>query len=398
MRHTKKTKPHFIIKNKSQKGGYLYSKILTHKILRDVCKRVTGCDEYTIEFDNAGYNKGRLANLEYNGSITYVSFSVTGKVQGRNYFFQSLPTALVRYYQDKKVNKRICFYFLPLKGNIETAYFKFMYRLMATAGFEFLNANKSLKHEIHPFTTIDDIIAARDKNIGRNPGNNPTYITRSSNGITEIYGKTYGASKKETALLCIVASRVTPKQIDLYEIREQTLSELPKLDLEVIQSLGNVNIIKTNLTMERREFEKNNSLRSPQYIYNLLEKLGPKKCAFCKCEIPELIEGAHIWPVIDIKRMQNLSIEKKIEYATDGDNGIWLCDNHHKMLDEYFLGINENGELRYKSNIDEESIQYIKDTTPITQLTKLVVTTKFIEYLKKRNKLIEEARYNLLSS
>lgn len=111
-----------------------------------------------------------------------------------------------------------------------------------------------------------------------------------------------------------------------------------------------------------------------------------------------MIEGAHIWPVTDIKRMRDLSIEKKIQYATDGDNGIWLCDNHHTMLDEYFLGINENGELKYKSNIDGKSIQYIKDITPIAQLTKLIVTTKFIDYLKKRNKLVEEAQYNLLSS
>lgn len=394
----KKQKPHFVIKNKAQKGGYLYSNILKPNILKDVCMRVTGCDKYTYEFDNTGYNKGRLATIIYKGTTTYISFSETGKVKGRNYFFQSLPTALVRYHQDTRAKKRICFYFLPLTGSIETDYFKFMYRLMATAGVKFLNAEDYLSHEIHRFTAIDDIIAARYQNRGRNQGNNSTYITRSSNGITEIYGKTYGASKKETALLCIVASSVSPKQIHLYEICEQDLSELPKPDLDVIRHLKNVTIIPTDLTMERKEFMENNSLRSPRYTYNLLEKLGPKKCAFCKCEIPELIEGAHIWPVTDIKHEKRLSIEKKIEYATDGDNGIWLCDNHHLMLDEYLLRISESGKLKYNSNIEEKSITYIKDTTPTTQLAASIVTSKFIGYLKRRNKLIEETQYALLCS
>ena len=64
-----------------------------------------------------------------------------------------------------------------------------------------------------------------------------------------------------------------------------------------------------------REFEENDSLRSPQYIFNLLERLGPKKCVFCNCEIPQLIEGAHVWSVADIKRDPNLSRAQKLEKA-----------------------------------------------------------------------------------
>lgn len=379
----KKIIPHFIIKNNSQKGGYLFSEIITSKILRDVCERVTGCTKYICEFVNDGYNKGRLATIEYRGTTTYVSFSETGEIKGRNYFFQSLTTALVRYYLDTNTNKKICFYFLPLSGNVETRYFMFMYRLMATAGVEFLNADNFLTQKICPFTTVDDIIAAREINKKRNKSNNSTYLTRSSKGITQIYGKTYGASKKETALLCIAVSHLSP-QIELYEICEQDLSELPKLDLEAIQNLDNVKIIPTDLTMERNEFEKNNSLRSPRFIYNLLEKLGPKKCTLCGCEIPELVEGAHIWSVADIKRAPDLSIKKKIECATDGDNGIWLCENHHKMLDENLFKINLSGIINCKPGLDEKSKEYILNTTPITQLTSPIFTTGFAAYLQSR--------------
>lgn len=389
------TKPHFKIKNKSQKGGYLFSHILTPEILSKVCELVTGRKEYAIDFDNTGYNKGRLATIEYHGTTSYISLSETGKIKGRNYFFQSLTTALVRYHLETKANKKIYFYFLPTSGGIESSYFMLLYRLMATAGVEFLNAGNSLKKKIVPFNTVDDLIAARDINKNHNRSNNSTYVTRSSEGITQIYGKTYGASKKETALLSIAVSHLA-QQVELYEICEQNLSELPEPDRKVIQSLGNIKVIPTDLTMERNEFDKNNSLRSPRFTYNLLEKLGPKKCAFCGCEIPELIEGAHLWPVADIKRKANLNISSKIEHAIDGDNGIWLCENHHKMLDEYLLGINENGKLKYKSNIDKKAIKYIKDTTPITQIAEEFVTTKFVEYLKERNKIVVETQYNLL--
>ena len=63
-------KPHFIIKNKFQKRSELYSDILTTDILKDVCERVTGCRKYTYEFDDTGYNEGRLAIIKYKKRIS----------------------------------------------------------------------------------------------------------------------------------------------------------------------------------------------------------------------------------------------------------------------------------------------------------------------------------------
>jgi len=121
--------PHFTIKNRFQKRSELYRDILTRDILRDVCQRITGRTDFTVDFDNEGYNKGRLATLEYKGAISYISFSEF-EIKSRNSFFQSFPSALVRYHQETNPSKRIYFYFLPPNGNIETAYFIFMYRLM----------------------------------------------------------------------------------------------------------------------------------------------------------------------------------------------------------------------------------------------------------------------------
>ena len=167
-----------------------------------------------------------MATIEYGGTITYVSFSES-KIRSRNSSFQSFPTALVRYYQEANNNKRICFYFLPSSGNFETGYFIFMYRLMKTAGVEFLNEDEHLTNRISPFTTVEDIINNRNLNRERNRSNNSTFLTQSSDNKIQLYGKTYGANKYETTLLCIALSEITTTQIELYQICEQDLKILP---------------------------------------------------------------------------------------------------------------------------------------------------------------------------
>lgn len=375
--------PHFIIKNRFQKKPIHYSDILTNDILTDVCSRITGSSEYTTEFDETDYNKGRLAILEYQDTVSYISFSET-EGKGRNSSFQSVPTALVKFYQDRRVNKKIYFYFLPSTGNIDTDYFIFMYRLMKTSGIEFLNDRNILDQEILPFISPEDIMANRNINRHHNRSNNSSYITRGANHVIQIYGKTYGANKYETTLMSIAVPRITANQVELYEICENELQILPKPCLDVIQEIGRVQVIPTDLTMERNEFNDNDSLRSPRYTFNLLDKLGQKKCAFCECEIPELIEGAHIWPVAEIKKVPGISIEEKINYAIDGENGLWLCDNHHKLFDEDYISIDHSGSISWAEEIETRHIEFITRITSVRNLESQTLTEQFLAYLDRR--------------
>src|SRR5699024_7991424 len=158
--------PHFKIKNKFQKRPDLYSEILTPDILEDVCMKITGRPEYTVHFDNSGYNKGRLAILEHDNAIYYISFSET-EIRSRNSALQCFPSSLIGYHLDYSSNKSINFYFLRSSGNQETDYFVFMYRIMKTAGTRFLNASEHLKNEINSFNSVEDLITQRDLNRAR---------------------------------------------------------------------------------------------------------------------------------------------------------------------------------------------------------------------------------------
>jgi len=382
-----KEKPHFIIKNNFQKREEKYSDIITPDILQDVCIRTTGCSEYTSEFDDDGYNKGRLAKIEYDGAIIYVSFSEK-EIQARNSTLQSFPTAFTQWFFEKNPKKRICFYFLEPDGNIATPYLMYNYRLMATLGVEFLNSKDVLNQQIIRFNSVDDIIANKESLKVRNSSNNSSYITKNSDGITEIYAKTYGASKYESVLLAIAASGLVDK-VNLYEILERDLKELPAISRKLLNSLKNIEVIPTDLTQEKNSMLVYPSgLRSPRYIMNLGLKLGAKKCAFCTINDPTVIEGAHIWPVSIIKRQPDLSEEEQIAAAIDGDNGIWLCQKHHLLFDAHNIRINEHGELKIRSSLKQNKVQINNVNTPNTRIEQTILTVNFVKYLKERDKIL----------
>ncbi|WIG41991.1 HNH endonuclease signature motif containing protein [Bacillus toyonensis] len=374
--------PHFSINNNYQKSTSHYSDFLTNEILKDICLRITGIDTYTVDFINE-VNVGKLALLEYNGSSSYVLIPDLA-VDGRNAYFQSFPTSLVRYYADPNTDKNIYFYFLPFEGNNNTNYYRFLYRLMATAGVQFLNTTDYLPNDILPFATIEDIMAGRELNRNRNKSNNSTYITKNTDNVVEIFGKTYGANKKETTLLCLALSNLLEEQAKLYIICEQNLTNLPAPDLAIINSLGKIEVIPTTLTMERKLLEEHADLRSPHFIYNLLDKLGPKKCAFCECDIPQLIQGAHIWPVASIKKEHQLTLEEKLDHATNRDNGIWLCANHHKLFDENLLTIEISGDIKFSDKIAESSLTYLTNSTSKMVLEPAIGNEQVEFYISKR--------------
>lgn len=381
---------------KSNHTGKYFSDDLADHVLRDICIRLTNKDEYTVQFvDNdykdefyeKGYNKGRMAILLYDDYVNYISFSESG-IHGRNSSVQSVPTAFNLFYNNKIKNKRLYYYFLESKGNLETDYHLFMYRLMSTIGFQFMN-DDVLYNDIIPFNSIDDIIHTRKNNKVKNKSNNPTYVTKSSKLVVDIYGKTYGASKYESAMICYAVSILAAEKqtVKLYEVLEQDLKELPKKTRNTIEKMGVIDIIPTDMKLEKKVFNENNSLRSPRYLYNLLNKFGEKKCAFCDCNIPESIQGAHIWPVSEIKKEKVSGFDQKLSWAIDGENGLWLCNNHHIWFDKNIIRISLNGDILIDNTVDSSERKFIEKITTVEKLSEQYLTPNFVGYIKKRYSL-----------
>lgn len=375
--------PHFIIKNNFQKGG-TYKALLTPSILADVCRRLTGKSKYTVTWDATGYNKGRMAILEHDGNVDYISFSEIVN-EGRNSFFQSVPSALNQCILTLGKRARPYYYFLPIEGAYQSAYYRFMYRLLRTVGVRFLNEDDYLDNRVMPFASVEDLLRARDDNRGRNRSNNSTYMTLTKESV-QIFAKVYGANKYESELFALASQQLSKNKIELFEIKEGSLTELPDVSKKVLEKVcgRQLDLIVGDMTLERSEFEKGDSLRSPRYVYNLLERLGPKKCALCACDIPVMIQGAHIWGVSQIKHDASLTADEKLGHAINQHNGLWLCENHHKMFDADIIRINSDGLIDIRNQLTETQKEFVRDITPDMRVPESMMSEGLIQYLARR--------------
>lgn len=370
-----------------------YDQFLTKDILDDICLRLLKTTDYEIEWIEER-NKGRLIILETYSSKEYINLSQTGKVKGRNYQVQSIPTALSIYLNEEKIQKKKCnfwFYFLPFDGNNETNYMIFFYRVMKTIGIKFINADYGLEHtQLIEYSTVKDMISSRNYLREANSGNQSTYITDEGE-YYHIYGKTFGANQKETTLLCFAISAITDKPVKLFQIIDNDSTQLSEQDKNAIINYSKQ---KGNITIEvlddSYQFDNDTSdsvkdkLRSPQFIYNLLHKFGgEKKCVLCDCKIDRIIQAAHIYPVASIRKRDDLNFEEKFKLAVDADNGIWLCENHHKLFDSNLIWF-EEGKLCISSKLNVEDLLYIKQVTTIESIEPQYVNERMLAFFDSR--------------
>ena len=106
----------------------------------------------------------------------------------------------------------------------------------------------------------------------------------------------------------------------------------------------------------------------------------------CNCQIPEIIQGAHVWPVSIIKK-QVLTFDQQFSHAISGDNGIWLCENHHKLFDEYIICIDKNAKVRFRTT-DKTYLKFLHSITLQEKLDEIYYSDQFFKYLQLRNRAI----------
>lgn len=374
----------------AQKTPGLFDAILTDAILTDICQKVTGQNKYRIVKDKSTYNKGRLVYVEYEGVIYYISLSEVS-IEGRNSSLQSVPSAINLFYADTRLNKQLCYYFMPHNGNAFTDYHLFIYKLLMTAGVRFLNIEQYYHQPITAYNNVDDLIIDRRDNQGGNSSNNSSYVSKSSDAI-QIYAKTFGASKYESTLMAIAISHIADRPVELYNICEQDLKKLPQASINTIESLGNISLYYTTLFLDKHQpadESERAKLRSASYLYNLYNRIGYKRCALCNCEISEIIQGAHIWGVSQISHSNNLSDEEKFAHAINGNNGLCLCQNHHKLFDSNIIMIDDNGHIRIKDGLVAKDMAFIRSVTFKTSIDEAILTDDFRWYISKRNEELD---------
>lgn len=375
--------PEFIINNKKQKGGNFINDILIED-LEDISMYFTGSKQYTLTLIDE-VNIGRLGIIKYNNIERYISFS-NPDLSGRNSAMQHVTSALSRFYKsnNETKDKEIYYYFLKTSGNYGIPYYMFYYRMMKTVGFKFINEKKYLSKEIFEISSVEDLINMR--NVNKKTQNNSSYLTLNADGNIDFFAKTYGANKKESVLIACAAAKILKShKVIVYEMIENNLKELPKPDKELMK-VFNITIIRADKELEKQILLSVKNYRSPKFNMNLLKLRGQKKCALCDCNIPQIIEGAHIWPVSEIKNEKTMNEDEKVMAATDGENGIWLCSNHHKLFDSNLLFINNEYKVMYSESLENHEYNYLNSITTNLDLSESFIGEKAVSYLLKRNK------------
>lgn len=366
---------------------------LSKQFLDDIANRLIDNTNYDVVWLDERI-KGNLIRFETDSCNYYIALSEHGHFDARNAQLQKVPTAFSQYLSERKNAKKDCkfyFYFLPQSTNNRTDYLKFVYRLMSTCGILFLNKDYGLPDfNPTPFSTVKDIINGRNELRTRNSGNQSTFVTDEGD-CYHIYGKTFGANQKETTLFCISIIAVADKEIKLFQIIDNNSEKISESDIEAIRTYEEENNTKEFIIMkESLPFDENDggvspdNLRSPRFVYNLLAKYnGEKHCALCGCKIQSIVQAAHIYPVSEIRRDKTLTEAKKFEFATDGDNGIWLCENHHKLFDRGLIWF-EEGKLCISNYIDEDDIIFVKQITTITEIESCYINERMLAFFDMR--------------
>lgn len=380
----------------TQKVRNGFKDILNLSILKDICFRISGQHVYTVDENNDSYNKGRLIILEHNGFKHYISLSES-RIEGRNSSLQSVPTALNIFYSDPHPNKKLWYYFIPYYGNPFTDYHLVYYRLMLTAGFEFLNINDYYDALILPYSMVDEIIEERSNNQNSNRGNNSSFISKTQDRV-QLYAKTYGANKYESTVLGVALSKIADKPVEIFAVSEKDLKNLPQSSLTTFDQFSNITVYNTSLRLNRLATDTDETLRlrSAAYNFNLLNRIGMKKCALCGCEIPEIIHGAHIWGVAEIRNCHRIDDVQKYSHAVSGHNGLWLCHNHHKLFDSNFLVFDLEGNCLVKNTIPKSHESFIQESIISPRLEPRIITDDFRYYLSQRNQPLNMSSYCII--
>lgn len=193
----------------------------------------------------------------------------------------------------------------------------------------------------------------------------------------------------------------------------------------LIERLGlDRNYETTDEILQQMDREKNqyetaksrNILRNQELFKNNLRKKGIQtKCYLCGCEIENILEAAHLWGVADIRKTSHEEINnvltkeymkdlididnshhneqfyKKYVLANSGDNGIWLCSNHHGLFDSNFYCFDStDGKILFKLSATDEDKLFFKLITTNYKLPEEVLSNKTKTFLSKREELFEQ--------
>lgn len=364
------------------------------------------------------------------------------------FYFENKATADLSFYlldTDKNVNYPNNLYNSLSYRELETIGFK----ILNITDIDFSEyeekCNSRINHNNLKFASFNKYLRDIAYISNRNTGNVPSFLqcdeieVKDSEGnisyMTEKYTYTFkslSAQQYDSLLKCwclkVLAERENTiiefklgKQYFDYDAEERRVAEELSQPVKEIFNLAELNInyttneefmdekIKADNTYLR--FKEQNEIRNQPLFRNNIRKKGvPTECVICGEDDAKLLDAAHLWEVNQIKnssirevnefiRVNSLEeiIDASSEYSKEifykkyylvnsGDNGVWLCKNHHKQFDlNYYCFDSEYGKVILKFEDSITALKFREDMKKegipnevLTPLTKSFIAMRLI--------------------
>lgn len=399
--------------------------------------------KYIVALSNTNYDDDKKAEF-LAGKSTKKEYKYGGdNYHANTYLTQGISKIFNYYFENENVN--FLFYLLDTNRAYPHNLFNILsYRELETIGFKILNIDeidfseyeKQCKSKIDKndlkFASFSkftrDILYISSKN----SGNNPSFLEfNEQNGVeTYIYTfKSLSAQCYDTLLKCwcmkILAKKEKIKiefrlgrQYFAFDNNEKKVAEKLTEPTKMVFKNANINFkhTTTNEFMQEKQneidtylrFKAKNELRNSQlFKSNLLKKGVPNECVLCGKINISILEAAHLWEVNKIKnadikeindfiktnnlieilgdsKYKNEIFYKKYSLVNCGDNGIWLCKNHHGLFDKNFYCFDsENGKIIFSSENSadlQNFIDCVLSDLILTKATKAFLKQRFIYF------------------
>lgn len=160
------------------------------------------------------------------------------------------------------------------------------------------------------------------------------------------------------------------------------------------------------LSAKKRKDPRNQSL----FRNNIRKKGIPTQCVICGNDNPTILKAAHLWEVSSIKNADANTINsfiqvnslfdlidqtnqhknelffKKYCLTNSGDNGIWLCGNHHDLFDQnYFYFESEMGTVVLHFQDEHQAAMFLAETVEDCRIPMQVLTRATKAFIAQRN-------------
>lgn len=400
-----------------EQNGVFWPDIIKKEDLDHICALATGQNTHNLvwlgedDIVSSGgkkykYNVGNVVIIDYLGTRTFITLGNPHN-DGRNSYFQQIGPAFRRFIECKIESKKLIFYGLPIErpknfGQVFTLYHHFMYAILKASGIEG-NWNELLGDSPREFRSIEHLISFRNRLSKKN--NNASYVYYDvSEDTFYLFLKTFGASKYESFFLALAAINIErEKNIQIRELEEGELTGLPTWASEYLETVSNGKVKCHSLDIGMDEHRAPvvifpPSLRTPRHRVNVRRRCGEEECCLCANRDPRDIQAAHIW---DVHKLKALSLEEDDnqelwDFASDGDNGLWLCTNHHRAFDNNTLMFDLNGRLMVNTLMSFMVISTLTESITKKNIDPQLYSNKFKFYLCKRMEHLDLDNYRYL--